>query len=1073
MIVPFWVACVVMSSLASEAQARLRVTKASSSTLIAQRSLLRGNNTERYDYFCEGKYALIQRDAYGKTQVYLSTSGYVASESNRVKELDTLGIDWRYVNLYGGMEGNDVTCSNVNIKMNNGQVGSITLRGEGTNNKVTNARLNAYGGTVDYIDASSNTTASGKARITSYAYVYLSNLKYLSPSPIDTENTTYLRVFINTNCEFFERSARFSERRPCCARSLIAPDSATWTTLYAKGIDANIPSGHNVECASFVDSATSSLAVTANLKITRCDGWHSNRPITSFSRVTISPHQHLDYLTRPASCTDSALYVSKCMVCNDALPSVHSAPALGHNYVSSQSVEATCWSGGYANGKHCTRCGDVKLLPVMSKTTSHNYGHMVEISGTLLKTGCFTPSVKGEPMYLITCQDCGAYQVIGGTESHTYSSIKGAPTSVRQRAVRFQKTATCLSGGVTVTEYCTKCQALKVSYTSALGHKYEVHEPVDATCTEDGMQGYKHCSRCNQDYIADATSKDLRPIETDYLVLPALGHQFGGYVMSDQNLVSEATCTERAYYWVNCKKCGLMSNEFKTAGSPATGHKYQLRAIEGTNDCSPMDGSMVLECEHCNHMVRDLSFELCNKYGMENQDVPTGYWCKSELISTDTLPTCVDGWGTYQASVCYHGQIVRGTYENYIPACGYLHNYGEDGICHEQHYRMRVDQTTGRIQKDNNGCITYFISPWGTKVLDDSVYSTKGYTVIPFEEQYYKPSILNLGSLSISTKVPVFDPEDGSLMTYTDYLVTQYDSRADLESALANVPGPHYIGTVNPYNLTGSPILTDPNSLGVIHHGGAPNFTLADKTTYGATSDFALNRIIYTRQFSNTLWQPLYIPFSVPVSTLEAKGLQAARLNDTHMYDNDFDGDIDSVTVEFIRITSGTLIANRPYMIRSTTAGKSLSLTLFDVELAKAVDNSIECSTVDQVISIVGTYQGLGTGVMYRNNYYALNAEGGLSRAASTAATLSPQRWYMKVENKDGLPIAAEDFFAASIRVMGEWGDEEVTGIEELPTETEAEGERQVYSLDGMRVVDGQKLQRGMYVDNGRRMIVH
>ncbi len=208
------------------------------------------------------------------------------------------------------------------------------------------------------------------------------------------------------------------------------------------------------------------------------------------------------------------------------------------------------------------------------------------------------------------------------------------------------------------------------------------------------------------------------------------------------------------------------------------------------------------------------------------------------------------------------------------------------------------------------------------------------------------------------------------------------------------------------------------------------------------------------------------------VDSLAAKGLQVARLNDTHMYDNDFDGDVDSVTVEFIRFTSGTLQANRPYMIRSTAGAQNLSLTLTDVALSKAADNSIECSTVDQVISIVGTYQGLAAGEMYSNNYYALNAEGGLSRAASSAATLNPQRWYMKVENKDGSAIAADDYLAASIRVIGDWGDEEVTGIEELPTCSETEGERRVYSLDGMRVLDSQQLLHGVYVDRGRRIVV-
>ena len=51
----------------------------------------------------------------------------------------------------------------------------------------------------------------------------------------------------------------------------------------------------------------------------------------------------------------------------------------------------------------------------------------------------------------------------------------------------------------------------------------------------------------------------------------------------------------------------------------------------------------------------------------------------------------------------------------------------------------------------------------------------------------------------------------------------------------------------------------------------------------------------YSRTFSSAdKWQALYVPFSIPIDTLDKYGLQVAELNDTHMYDTDDDGNKDA-----------------------------------------------------------------------------------------------------------------------------------------------------------------------------------
>ena len=98
-----------------------------------------------------------------------------------------------------------------------------------------------------------------------------------------------------------------------------------------------------------------------------------------------------------------------------------------------------------------------------------------------------------------------------------------------------------------------------------------------------------------------------------------------------------------------------------------------------------------------------------------------------------------------------------------------------------------------------------------------------------------------------------------------------------------------------------------------------------------------------------------------------------------------------------------------------------------------------------------------------------MNSQGGLQRAKSPEATLAPQRWYLKIENKDGSPMKDDEYFAAEVRVLGASDDEEVTGISDMETQS-AETESATYRLDGQRVTNIQ--QPGLYVTRGQRIMV-
>ena len=361
------------------------------------------------------------------------------------------------------------------------------------------------------------------------------------------------------------------------------------------------------------------------------------------------------------------------------------------------------------------------------------------------------------------------------------------------------------------------------------------------------------------------------------------------------------------------------------------------------------------------------------------------------------------------------------------------------------------------------GNISYLTNSFGQFGLDPTEYTTNGYIVTPYKvpcQKMYTQSLI----------APVLDPETGTQMYYTDYQVTQFNSYNDLTTAMAQQVVPFYVGTFDDAALDyESPIMTNPLLLGVDNHGRNFTYTLVDKQPYSAALSVHMASVGYERTFDNAHWQSLYVPVPLSVTDLEANGLQVARLNDTHMFDNDFDGHIDEVTLEFIRLTSGTLMPNRPYMIRATEA-KTVSLTLNDIDMQPAEEVEVECSTVDQKISIIGTYQGLLDGEMYYNNYYAVNTTGGLQRAATTNGILRPQRWYLKIANKDGSPIPESEYMAANLRVLGA-DDEDVTGITDLVAEPDITS-RSLYDLEGRRQSGNRALRQGIYVENGKRIIV-
>ncbi len=242
------------------------------------------------------------------------------------------------------------------------------------------------------------------------------------------------------------------------------------------------------------------------------------------------------------------------------------------------------------------------------------------------------------------------------------------------------------------------------------------------------------------------------------------------------------------------------------------------------------------------------------------------------------------------------------------------------------------------------------------------------------------------------------------------------------------------------------------------------NITEGDATY--SNDDKECESITYTRNFKNTNWQALYIPFSMSYDDWK-DDFEVAKINSFYEYDMDDDGEIDKRVLEIIKVQSGELLPNHPYMIKAKITGEK-TITVENTTLYATEESSIDCSTVETKYSFVGTYHTV-TGM--KTAGYKFLSGGALCNASSDATALSPFRWYLMTESRGG-QLKDSGSAAIKIRVVGEEDEEEADAIEVVKADS-ASGK--IYGVDGRMVSsDGstEGLKPGIYIKNGHKYII-
>lgn len=240
---------------------------------------------------------------------------------------------------------------------------------------------------------------------------------------------------------------------------------------------------------------------------------------------------------------------------------------------------------------------------------------------------------------------------------------------------------------------------------------------------------------------------------------------------------------------------------------------------------------------------------------------------------------------------------------------------------------------------------------------------------------------------------------------------------------------------------------------------GVESFTQVGNVPY--------EKITYTRNFKNTNWQALYVPFDIPVTEAFLAEFEVAYIYDTRQYDWDDDGEVDEVVIESFKKRSGVLNANYPYLIRAREKGEK-SIVVTDAMLYTTVENSYDCSSMFETYSFTGTYSRMPAILLPQDEgYYALS--GGVWQPIAEGASLGAFRFYLKIDRRNqNAPVS----LARSIRmrILDENGEEDgTTGIDNSQLAID-NSQLIIYDLQGRRIIDTDNL-KGLYIVNGRKKV--
>lgn len=224
------------------------------------------------------------------------------------------------------------------------------------------------------------------------------------------------------------------------------------------------------------------------------------------------------------------------------------------------------------------------------------------------------------------------------------------------------------------------------------------------------------------------------------------------------------------------------------------------------------------------------------------------------------------------------------------------------------------------------------------------------------------------------------------------------------------------------------------------------------------TADY--NSISYTRNFKNTGWQELYVPFAMSYEDWK-NDFEVGYIEGFLSRDTDNDGEIDETIYSGVKITEGTLLPNTPYIIRAKTTGNK-TITLNNATLYATEENSIDCSSTTMRYVFKGVYESESFASVDDYPYYLNNS------MFNRVPRIVPFRWTLRFESRGTSFVIHPNLTRGMVR------ENDGTPFEEyVENNQDLFVGYKVFTLDG-RMIDmtTETLKPGFYVKNGKKILV-
>ena len=225
----------------------------------------------------------------------------------------------------------------------------------------------------------------------------------------------------------------------------------------------------------------------------------------------------------------------------------------------------TCKDEG-AQHKECSNCKQILKTSKIEKLTSHTPAEAVVES--FLDSSCMAQGSYSSVVYCLVCECMISNErIVIERKPHT-------------EAADPEVAPTCTKAGLTAGKHCSVCNEIFIAREAvpALGHTARDGEYKAPTCTVDGFTAGLICEVCND--VLEAKEK-----------IPATGHSFS-------SIATPSTCTERGYTTHTCH-CG---SSYVDSYVDALGHTaLTVDAIAPT--CTEAGFTMGRYCSACDTIL--------------------------------------------------------------------------------------------------------------------------------------------------------------------------------------------------------------------------------------------------------------------------------------------------------------------------------------------------------------------------------------------------------------------------------------------------------------------------------------